>query len=67
MRFRDCLLLSVVSVSVAGCATGDFCKLADPHYFSERTWEVMTDEEISQELKHNELGERLCSWKPARR
>jgi|HigsolmetaAR206D_1030411.scaffolds.fasta_scaffold02549_4 hypothetical protein len=44
---------------------GDFCSLAAPHYFSEDTFETMSDEEVAQELKHNEMGERLCGWKPA--
>lgn len=55
------LLLS----AVAGCSngSGSFCAAAKPHRFSEVTLSAMTDEEIAQELAHNETGAKLCGWK----
>ena len=66
MKSRACLLISVVSVCVAGCETikGDFCTLAQPFYLTSKTVDAMTDEEVSTVLKHNETGERFCGWKP---
>ena len=57
------------SAFVSGCETvdaGSFCAVAEPFYLSERTLAVMTDEEVTRTLEHNEHGAMLCGWKPAR-
>lgn len=45
-------------------ARGDFCKISEPHRFSEKAIDAMSDEEATRELVHNEVGVKLCDWKP---
>lgn len=50
---------------LATCAHGGaYCDLADPMYFRGKVIQGMTEREQSQIVKHNELGEKLCKWKP---
>lgn len=48
--------------AVSGCATvvSDYCLIAKPHVFSSETIDAMTDEEVKQELTHNEQYAKLC-------
>lgn len=57
----------IICLLLAGCsqtARGDFCKIAEPHRFSDAVIDHMTDEEATRELVHNEVGVKLCGWKP---
>jgi hypothetical protein len=56
------LLMSAASACANG--SGSFCSAARPHRFSDATVTAMTDEEVAQELAHNETGVKLCGWKP---
>lgn len=51
---------------LTGCqtASGSFCAIAKPHRFDIATQEVMTGEEVFQELEYNETGRKLCGWAP---
>lgn len=53
-------------LALAACqtASGTFCAIAKPHPHSPATVDAMTDAEVERELQHNELGRRLCSWRP---
>jgi hypothetical protein len=65
---RILVLMSVVSVFPAGCAeryTGDFCGVAEPIRPSRTGLAAMTEREVLATLRHNQLGEQLCGWKPA--
>lgn len=51
---------------LAACTTtkGSFCALSKPIRLSEQTVATMTDSEVADALRHNELGQKLCHWKP---
>lgn len=58
--------LAAITLALSGCVSpGTFCSIAQPHLFTPQTQAVMTDEEVKQELKHNETGAKLCGWKPS--
>ena len=66
MTLRLCLMLSVIAVFLAGCATdrgATFeCDWAAPIRPS-RT-DQLSDRTARQILIHNETGARLCGWQP---
>lgn len=50
-------------ITVSGCASravSDYCLIAEKHRFTDSTIDVMTDEEVEQELRHNEIYDKLC-------
>lgn len=52
---------------LSACQTspkGSFCALEEPDRFSEETIATMTDTQVRKSLAKNELGQRLCGWKP---
>lgn len=66
MTFKTLLLLALIAVSTAGCAT-------DPILKSDCDWvkpirpsraDVLTEQTKQQIVAHNEAGEKLCGWKP---
>lgn len=54
-------LLLVSAVSGCATATSDYCLIAKPHTFNDKTIDAMTDEEVKQELVHNETYAKLCN------
>ena len=63
MKLSMILTALLLSSVVSGCAsvTSDYCLIAEPHEFSDPTVDVMTDEEVKQELTHNEQYDKLCN------
>lgn len=58
------LILAAV-ITLAGCTTtGGFCSVAKPIRLSEQTIAAMSDAEVADALRHNELGSKACGWKP---
>lgn len=61
------LRISMLSAALflAGCTTtGGFCSVAKPIRLSEQTIAAMSDAEVEDALRHNELGSKACGWKP---
>jgi len=65
----QCLLLTVVLLSSAGCVAGDFCDVAKPmrpahgstvDYLYDNGEEQLADNMTAQNL----YGQRNCSWRP---
>lgn len=54
--------LLILTSAVSGCATvvSDYCLISKSHVFSSETIDAMTDEEVKQELTHNEQYAKLC-------
>lgn len=55
--------LLLLTSAVSGCASravSDICLIMEPHRFSEATINAMTDEEVEQELKYNEIYKAIC-------
>ncbi len=68
MRFATLPALILIAALTAGCATtaplhlrGD-CDWAEPIRPSRE--DVLTDGTLAQIVAHNEIGERLCGWRP---
>ena len=66
MMCRLTATLLLIAVSIAGCAT-------DPRLKSDCDWaqpirpsrqDVLTRQTREQILAHNEVGARICGWKP---
>ena len=66
MTYRPTAMLLLIAVSIAGCAT-------DPRLKSDCDWvqpirpsrhDVLTRLTREQILAHNEVGARICGWKP---
>lgn len=67
MRFATLLALTLIVALTAGCATDprwmrDDCDWAEPIRPSRS--DVLTDDTLAQIVAHNEIGERLCGWRP---
>jgi hypothetical protein len=68
MRFATLTALISIAVLTAGCAmTGPRhlradCDWAEPIRPSRE--DVLTDGTLEQIVAHNEIGERLCGWRP---
>lgn len=66
MRFRTLATLILIASSTAGCATKaslrDDCDWAEPIRPSRA--DALTRETKEQIAAHNEVGERICGWKP---
>ena len=67
MRFATLTALSLTAVLTAGCATAlrpppNDCAWAEPIRPSRD--DVLTDGTLEQIVAHNEIGERLCGWRP---
>jgi ABC-type uncharacterized transport system substrate-binding protein len=56
-------LIVFVLLLLAGCAHTGFCSIAKPHRFSDATVNIMSEEEVKQELAYNKTGKELCGWK----
>ena len=59
-------VLILAALLLAGCQTpsGNFCDVAEPIRPSQATLAAMTDAEVEEALRHNELGAELCGWAP---
>lgn len=64
MKWLALSSLLVLAACQSMQASGNFCKLSEPHGFTDATVDVMTDAEVTREVTHNELGEELCGWRP---
>ena len=67
MSFTTLTALSLTVALTAGCATDprlmrDDCDWAEPIRPSRR--DVLTEDTRAQIVAHNEIGERLCGWRP---
>jgi hypothetical protein len=67
MKFATLNALILTAVLSAGCAieprwVHDDCDWAEPIRPSRA--DVLTDETLAQIVAHNEIGERLCGWRP---
>jgi len=67
MKFATLTALSLIAVLTAGCATAPLllrndCDWAEPIRPSRD--DVLTDGTLEQIVAHNEIGERLCGWRP---
>ena len=59
-------LILVAAIALAGCTTtGGFCSVAKPIRLSGQTVAAMSDAEVEDALRHNELGQKICSWSPS--
>lgn len=67
MRFRTPMALILIGALTAGCATvprhlRSDCDWAEPIRPSRN--DVLSDGTLAQIVAHNEIGERLCNWRP---
>lgn len=67
MTFRTLIALTLTSVLTAGCAIDpgryrEACDWAEPIRPSRS--DVLTDGTLAQIVAHNEIGARLCGWRP---
>jgi hypothetical protein len=67
MKFATLTALTLAIGLTAGCGTEprflrDDCDWAEPIRPSRA--DVLTDETLAQIVAHNEIGERLCGWRP---
>ena len=67
MKFATLTALTLTAVLSAGCAIDpsryrESCDWAEPIRPSRA--DVLTDETLAQIVAHNEIGERLCGWRP---
>ena len=55
----------VLTIGASGCVStvSDYCLIAKPHRFTDKTIDAMTDAEVEQELIHNEQYAKLCGDK----
>lgn len=67
MRVATLIALSLSAGLTAGCGTnhrwiGEDCDWAEPIRPSRA--DVLTEGTLAQIVAHNEIGERLCGWRP---
>jgi hypothetical protein len=67
MKFATLTALSLSVGLTAGCGTdprwiGENCDWAKPIRPSRQ--DVLTEDTLAQIVAHNEIGERLCGWRP---
>lgn len=67
MTFRTLIALTLTAALTAGCAMdlrhlGSDCDWAEPIRPSRS--DVLTDGTLAQIVAHNEIGARLCRWRP---
>lgn len=68
MRFATLLVLISTAALTAGCVTTaprpirSDCDWAEPIRPSRE--DVLTDGTLAQIVAHNEVGERICGWRP---
>jgi len=67
MKFATLTALTLVIGLTAGCAieprwVHDDCDWAEP--IRPSRGDALTDETLAQIVAHNEIGERLCGWRP---
>lgn len=67
MKLATLMALTSTLVLTAGCAIDpgryrDACDWAEPIRPSRS--DVLTDGTLAQIVAHNEIGERLCGWRP---
>jgi hypothetical protein len=67
MKFATLTALTLTVALTAGCAIEpsryrESCDWAEPIRLSRA--DVLTDETFAQIVAHNEIGERLCGWRP---
>lgn len=54
----------LLALTACQSSKGSFCALSEPDRFSKETIATMTDAQVRKSLAKNELGQRLCGWKP---
>lgn len=57
-------LATLLALSACQTSKGSFCALSEPDRPSAATIATMTDAEVKKMLAKNELGARLCGWRP---
>jgi hypothetical protein len=67
MKFATLIALTLAIGLTAGCAieprwVHDDCDWAEP--IRPSRGDVLTDGTLAQIVAHNEIGERLCGWRP---
>jgi len=67
MRFATLIALILTAVLSAGCAIDpsryrESCDWAEP--IRPSRGDALTDGTLAQIVAHNEIGERLCGWRP---
>ena len=67
MKHATLIALTLTIALTAGCATDprrirDDCDWAEP--IRPSRGDVLTDATLAQIVAHNEIGERLCGWRP---
>jgi len=67
MKYVTRIALILTAVLTAGCAieprwVHDDCDWAEP--IRPSRGDVLTDRTLAQIVAHNEIGERLCGWRP---
>jgi len=66
MKFRNLLLMSLLTVFVAACSVpGDFCVSASPILLEDPTIDYLVTNDVDAArsiLGHNSFGERECDW-----
>lgn len=55
-------MMLLIASFVSGCATGNFCDVANPIRPSAN--DNQTPETKRQILTHNAIGAELCGWRP---
>lgn len=58
------LIASLMSACVTGSRTSGWCDLNSPRYITAKTASVLTKEEKTEIIVHNEFGKERCGWKP---
>lgn len=57
-------LISFLTLAACQTASGSFCDLNRPQRLSEAEIAALSDEQVEEALRINELGQRLCGWRP---
>jgi ABC-type uncharacterized transport system substrate-binding protein len=50
----------ILGVTSCGSTINSYCAIAKPHVFSDAAVDAMSDEEVKQELTHNEQYAKVC-------
>lgn len=57
-------LLALLTLAACQTASGSFCDLNRPQRLTEAEIAALSDEQVKEALRTNELGQRLCGWRP---
>lgn len=64
MAAKALMLAAVLALTACTTTGGSFCQVSKPIRLSEQTVATMSDSEVDDALRHNEVGAALCGWKP---